>query len=806
MAQPALEPAQIVPSPHRIPPTVPALGMRGGLGKTLLIAFLLLTIVPLSLLAFLTYHQIQRESRQTLEQSLETIVTFQETRLVEWLAGYERALAALAANRELSPDNPNGSLHRSLSTQLAAIQAYDPALTALLLADPDTGRIMAAAGECGAEPQRLPMMLGDRRWLMVPTASEEEPPFVAVSHRQDDRWLIAVLNWNSFQPILKHSKQSLNAISTYLLTTDGLLISEQGIAPLPLDEPESLPEGLAGALQGQTGSCDYVNLSGAPVTGVYRWNPDLQLAILAEQPHTGISGAGDTVTAMVLGGTLVVALITAAMAAWVTRRLTTPIVQLTETAARMACGDLNQVVTIDRADEIGILARVFDRMASELKILYDDLEAKVVERTQQLERANERTRYHAAQLTLSAEVARVIASIRDLDTLLATVVDLIGRAFELHRASIYLLDEKGEWVVCRACSEPPFPLPDRERVGGTTLIGCVASTGRCQVMRAVGPQAPAEGPQSLQPPVQCELAIPLCSRQQMLGVLHLQSNRPDSFGEDDQRVYQSLADQISIAIENARAYAIERETVERLQELDRIQIQFMTHMSHALRTPLNSIIGFSRVLLKGLDGPLTELQRADLEAIHQNGRQLLGLIDDMLELSQLELGTMPFSWTEVKLAEVLEGVMTTARALARGKSLQIIERMPAELPSLCTDSQRIRQVLLAMLASAIKFSESGNVYMDVIPHDSSVTIQVSYPGTGLPSLELTRLLSASRVSESNGGQEMAGLSLALSKQVVEKLGGQFQVQSEQENGSVFTLCLPLKSTEWERDIPDKTGK
>ncbi len=397
------------------------------------------------------------------------------------------------------------------------------------------------------------------------SAFADEPPFVAVSHRQANRWLIAVLTWSSFQPILKHSGQPLDAVSIYLVTRDGLLISTEGIVSLPLDAPESLPEGLAGAVQGKTGLGDYVNLSGTPVTGVYRWNPELQVAVLAEQPQTRVSEAGDTVTAMVLGATLIVALITAAMAAWVTRRLTTPSVQLTETAARMARGDLNQVVQIVRADEIGILAHAFNRMASELKILYDDLEAKVAERTQQLQWANERTRYHAAQLVLSAEVACVIASIRDLDTLLATVVELIGRAFELHRASIYLLDEKGEWVVCRACSQPPFPLPDRERVGGTTLIGCVASTGRRQVVRIAELQMSGEGTVALQPPVQCELAIPLCSRRQMLGVLHLQSNRPDSFDEDDQRVYQSLAGHISIAIENARAYAIERETVERLQ-------------------------------------------------------------------------------------------------------------------------------------------------------------------------------------------------------------------------------------------------
>lgn len=807
MVQQALELAKTFLAPRKVPPNAPPLGLRGGLGKTLLIAFLLLTIVPLSLLAFLTYHQIQRESRQRLRLSLETIAEFQETRLAEWVASYEHGLAALAANQERPASNPAESLDHILSTQLAAVQAHDPALTALILADSGTGQVIAATDWSRGDAQDLLSKARNRRLLIAPATSEAHPPSVAVSYQEGNRWLIGVLNWDSFWPVLQHSDSSLEGASTYLVTSDGLLISDQGIGLLLLDKPESLPEGIARALQQQTGSEDYINLSGTPVTGVYRWNPDLQLALLIEQPQTHASAAGDAVTAMVLGVTLVVALITAAMAAWVTRRLTTPIVQLTETAARMARGDLNQVVNIHRTDEIGILARAFNRMASELKILYDDLEAKVVERTQQLEKANERTRYHVTQLVLSAEVARVIASIRDLDDLLVTVVELIGRAFDLHQASIYLVDERGEWLVCRATSARSLPSPDREQVGGTTPIGRAALTGYRQVVRVDSSLT-----RLFTPPGGCELAIPLRSREQILGVLHLQSNHPDSFDQDDQRVYQSLADQISVAIENTRAYAAERETVTRLQELDRIQAQFMTHMSHALRTPLNSIIGFSRVLLKGLDGPLTGLQRADLEAIHQNGRQLLGLIDDMLELSQLELGTMPFSWTEVDLSEILEGVMTTARALARGKLLQIAQQVPAELPTLYTDGQRVRQVLLTLLANAIKFSDQGKIHVDVIPQNSAITIRVSYPGTGLPPLELTRLFSGSRTGESKEGQEMAGLNLAFSQQVVEKLGGQFWVDSEGESGSIFTLCLPLKpaeiehrlrcrSEEWNQEFP-----
>jgi signal transduction histidine kinase/HAMP domain-containing protein len=830
MAQPALDLATT--TPH----IAPSLGLRGGLGKTLLLAFLLLAIVPLSFLALLIYHQIQRDTGQKLMLSLETVVALKEARLVDWVESYDRELALLAGDLNLEASDSTGrsrpALAQALSARLAAVQAADPALLALLLVDQNTDQVIAAAGPMEVDPGALqPLLAGDRRLLIIPASQEGDSPLLAVtpSERTWTGWrLIGLLSWDSLRQIFadSHSPDAMQGITTSFVTGDGLLASGQGLAYLPSADlealsQEALPEGrekqqhygISHALQGQSGSGAYTNLAGVPVFGAYRWNADLQVALLAEQPQTQALAAGNTLTAMVVGATLAVALITAAIAAFVTRRLTVPIVQLTETAAWMARGDLNQEVNINRRDEIGILARAFNRMAAELRILYGELEAKVAQRTQQLEEANERIRYHATQLALSAEVARVVTSIRDLDLLLTTVVDLIGRAFELHHAAIYLVDDTPPgraWAVCRASSNPSLSLPVQESVEGPTLIGRVASQGHRQVVRA----SAADSSGTLEPhrlsatdaaaglavtplqgrelPVVCELAIPLRSRQQILGVLDLQSSRPDDFDENDQMVYQSLADQISIAIENVRAYAVERETVKKLRELDRIQSQFLTNMSHALRTPLNSIIGFSRLMLKDLDGPLTDLQRADLDAVHQSGRQLLGLINDMLDLSQLELGTAPFSLAEVDLAEIVEGVMATARALARGKPVQLYEEVPADLPTLCTDGQRVRQCLLALVSNAVKFTDKGSIHLRVTLHNGHVTISVSDTGTGIPQAEWAKLFSDSRHGDPDGDQDAPGFGLAISKRVVEKLGGQIWVESQEGTGSAFTFTLPVR--------------
>ncbi len=772
--------------------------MRGGLGKTLLIAFLLLAIVPLSLLALVTYHEIQRDTRQKLVASLETTVALKDAHLIDWVWGYERELGLLAEALDRYADP---------AAELAAVQALDPTLVGLVLVNRSTGQVLASTDSAWNAPGLVEPLLTDEKGLVIASPSPGKvQPLLGISYPWGDRQLIAMPGWDALQRIIAAPEASWEGSTTQLVMSEGWILSEAGLTPVPADEPGELSQGLAELWRHRDGSGAYDNVVGEPVFGAYRWNPALQVGILAEQSQRQAMEMGNTLTALVVGATLVVALVTAAIAALVTRRVTQPLVQLTETAAWMARGQLNQRVAVSRNDEIGVLARAFNRMAAELRILYEDLESKVVERTRQLEEANQQTSYHLIQLATSAEVARVATSIRELDSLLTTVVRLIGRAFELEHTSLYLSIKSGE--LARAAA---FPRDDGENgggsggtleAGGSSLVGQVAADGRRRVAHAR--DFPAQGVDgSLEvvwmPSAVCALAVPLRIRDRMLGVLKLQSNRPEDFGDGEQVVYQSLADQISIAIENARAYAMERETVERLRELDRLQSQFLTNMSHALRTPLNSIIGFSRVLLKELDGPLNETQAADLTAIHESGRQLLGLINDMLELSRLELGVAPFSPSDVDLHEIIEGVMATTRALARGKEVHISEDVPADLPLLHTDGQRVRQVILALLSNAVKYTDAGSIHLHACDDDGHVTISVRDTGLALSGDELERILSepvapsaALGAAGSNGGEGVPSFGLVISKRVVERLGGQIWVENLQGTGAMFTFTLPVR--------------
>ncbi len=156
----------------------------------------------------------------------------------------------------------------------------------------------------------------------------------------------------------------------------------------------------------------------------------------------------------------------------------------------------------------------------------------------------------------------------------------------------------------------------------------------------------------LLPETRAEAAIPLRIGSRIIGAIDIQSKTVNAFTEDDIAVLQTLADQVAVAIDNARSFELSQQAVMEMREIDRLKSQFLANMSHELRTPLNSIIGFSRVIIKGIDGPVTELQQQDLTAIYNSGQHLLGLINDILDLSKIEAGKMELAFDEVNIADI----------------------------------------------------------------------------------------------------------------------------------------------------------
>ena len=434
----------------------------------------------------------------------------------------------------------------------------------------------------------------------------------------------------------------------------------------------------------------------------------------------------------------------------------------------------------------------------------------------------EETRRRAEQLQTAAEVARDTSSTLALETLLRRTVNLLCDRFGYYHASIFLLDETGEnAVVCEATGQAgeqlkhsAFTLP----VGSNTVIGRVTAEGAPLVINDVT-QDSAYLPNPLLPETRAELGIPLKIGTQVTGALDVQSAKANAFTNDDISVLQILADQIAVAVDNARSYELSQAAVEEMRELDHLKSQFLANMSHELRTPLNSIIGFSRVILKGIDGPINDLQQQDLNAIFNSGQHLLGLINDVLDLSKIEAGKLELSFEDnLNLSDLINSVMSTAVGLVKDKPVHLNREIAPDLPCVRADPLKVRQVLLNLLSNASKFTEEGSITVKACfqvrpagadwPNESAaasdqrstrplmvseVKISVTDSGPGIAPEDQAKLFQPfSQVDGSptrkTGG---SGLGLSISRALVEMHGGRIGVESQLDKGSTFFFTLPV---------------
>ena len=203
--------------------------------------------------------------------------------------------------------------------------------------------------------------------------------------------------------------------------------------------------------------------------------------------------------------------------------------------------------------------------------------------------------------------------------------------------------------------------------------------------------------------------IPLVVGGQWIGVIDCTYATTVSFSEDEIRRTASISAQASTAIQNLYSIDIAQRAVEEMREVDRLKSEFLANMSHELRTPLNSIIGFSRVILKGIDGPINELQQQDLEAIHHSGQHLLDMINNILDLSKIEAGKMELRIEEIDLDDVVNSVVSTARGLVKEKPIRLLTEIPEKLPIISADRTRVRQIMLNLLQNASKFTDEGSI-------------------------------------------------------------------------------------------------
>jgi len=553
--------------------------LRESLLARLLSYFLLLAILPLAIVGILAYNRSEEILKEHLRNHLTTTAILKEDEINRWVESMKQDTRLLVQNPVLREYAGPLLTHQATSGEFsAAYQSLKSYLDSALAEKTDWLEILILQGVSGEivlstnsehegnDEVTSTFFIKGRKGTYVqnvyPSVSLGKPAMtIATPLESKGGQMLGVLAVHLDLAELNDimlERGGLGATGeTYLVDQLNAFVSEARFGG------ESFPRGVhtqgidAALLRKADGAGIYDNYRGVPVIGAYRWLDDREMALLAEieldealAPVRGLALAISVVAA-------IATILVAATAYVVARQISGPILTLATTSTQIASGDLHRTVAIQRDDEIGTLARAFNSMAEWLRGLIEILEQRVAERTAELER---RTMYLGA----TAEVNRVIMSILDAEQLVRQVAELIRERFELYYVGLFLLDETGEWAVLRAgtgeAGRAMLARGHRIRVG-EGMVGWSIAHAEARIALEAGADAVHLATAEL-PDTRSEAALPLRSRGQVLGAITVQHTEPGAFDREAIVMLQTMADQVAVALDNARLFAESQSALE----------------------------------------------------------------------------------------------------------------------------------------------------------------------------------------------------------------------------------------------------
>ncbi len=420
----------------------------------------------------------------------------------------------------------------------------------------------------------------------------------------------------------------------------------------------------------------------------------------------------------------------------------------------------------------------------------------------------EQAEHRASDMSLLFAVTTAAASAETLADALNHVASDLRDSLNALTVGIYLpviyVDEitDAQRMTMRAEAIAGFDQPLSEileiPVGSTdSIIGMAADIGRPRIINRV-PDEPDYLPLSGE--AQSAVVVPLLTGNEIIGLITMENSRSYAYSHETLTLLQTMGGTLTALIQNQQLLEQLQETNTQLRELDRIKSEFLANMSHELRTPLNSIIGFSRVILKGIDGPLTEMQEQDLTTIYNSGQHLLNLINDILDQAKIAAGKMEIKPEYFDIKAVVDGVRSIGIGLVKDNPIDIKVDIESGIPQVYGDEFRTRQVLLNLLSNAAKFTLEGAITLSVYrtqhgtTDEDMVRVDVKDTGIGIADADIPLLFQAFRQVDSSltrtaGG---TGLGLPISKSLIEMQGGEMLVETEVNEGSTFSITIPIE--------------
>ena len=445
-------------------------------------------------------------------------------------------------------------------------------------------------------------------------------------------------------------------------------------------------------------------------------------------------------------------------------------------------------------------ARAFTDKQIELAETFADQAAIAIENVRLFGEVQTRTSelsQSVEELRALGEVSQAINSTLDVETVLTTIVAKAVQLSGTEAGTIYTFDKSRQEFRLRAThgmDEAMIAAIRDRRIGfGETAMGKAAAQRTPIQIADTLKDASLVLDIVVQAGFRALLTVPLLRSDQIIGALVVRRKEPGEFPEHMVKLLQTFADQSVLTIQNARLFREIEEKSRQLEEASQHKSQFLANMSHELRTPLNAILGYTELMADGAYGEPSEKMLGILKRLEANGRHLLGLINDVLDLSKIEAGQLVLELSDYSVQDIAQTVRSTLEPLAADKKLAFKVETAAGLPSGHGDGRRLTQVLINLVGNAIKFTDAGEIAIKAEATNGSFHVSVRDTGPGISAADQAKLFQEfqqadNAITKKKGG---TGLGLAISKRIVEMHGGKIWVESQAGQGATFAFTLPI---------------